>query len=89
MTDKGKDKGKELFCEVMQVINGKITRDIKSALVNALVATISLRASNEDEAIIQWNELSLHADKLIHHRFKMILSEVDQFDSTKIRFNGD
>jgi hypothetical protein len=81
-------EAKELFEQMMRLCNGHTSGSIKSAAVNLLIAAISCRSSNIDEAILQWNELSLNADRLLHERFELTLSESDQFDPTKINFHG-
>ena len=81
-------RSEDLFEKMMRLANGEPSRVIKIAGVNLLVAAICQRSSNVDEAILQWNELSTNAERLMHSRFKLILSQSDQFDPTKVRFNG-
>jgi len=81
-------EGKELFEQMMRLCSGHRSGAIKSAAVNLILAAICIRASNEDEAILQWNELSLNADRLIKGRYKAVLSTADQFDPTSIKFHG-
>jgi hypothetical protein len=79
---------RDLFEKMLRLSNGEQGGAIKTAALNLLIAVICTRASNVDEAIIQWNELSANAEILMRGRFKSVLSSSDQFDPIKVRLNG-
>jgi hypothetical protein len=82
------EKQSALYIQVIRMCDGKELRTIKGALLNALLCAILGTSTSEDEAILQWNELSLRADELIRKRYACKIALHDQFDPTKTRFNG-
>jgi hypothetical protein len=78
----------QLFDALMQLCHGKQLRTLKGATLNLLLTAILQTSSSEDEAILQWNELSLRADELIRKRYASKIALASDFDATKTRFNG-
>lgn len=80
---------RELFEQVMRLCSGNSAGTIKGALVNGILAILCQNSSNEDEAIVQWNELSLWIDKQIRERFASKILRPDDLGAIVPKLNGD
>lgn len=80
---------KEMFEAFMKIAHGHTAGIIKGALANSFLAVLCSNSSNVDEAIVQWNELSLFFEKEVRQRFKSTILKANGLGDVTLYFNGD
>ena len=78
----------DLYEKLMKASNLNTVGTIKGAGLNLLLAVILKTSSSNDEAVLQWNELSTIVENLIEKHYSSRDSIPDNFASSEVKFNG-